>query len=128
MTSAAIARPAATPVQRLRELVKWIQGGRILDAMKEFYASDVVMQENRKPPTAGLAANVEREKQFLAQVKEWKSFDARAVAGEGDTTFLECAFEFIDQQGRAVRYEQVSVARWKNGKIVHERFYYDSAA
>jgi hypothetical protein len=26
----------------------------------------------------------------------------------------------------AVHLEQVSVAKWKNGKIVHERFYYDT--
>jgi hypothetical protein len=24
--------------------------------------------------------------------------------------------------------EQVAVARWKHGKIVHERFYYDTGA
>jgi hypothetical protein len=27
-----------------------------------------------------------------------------------------------------VHMEQVVVAKWKNGKIVHERFYYDSGA
>jgi hypothetical protein len=25
-----------------------------------------------------------------------------------------------------VHLEQVAVAKWKNGKIVHERFYYDT--
>jgi len=28
--------------------------------------------------------------------------------------------------GQSMHLEQVSVAKWKNGKIVHERFYYDT--
>lgn len=30
------------------------------------------------------------------------------------------------QENAHLRMEQVAVARWKNGKIVHERFYYDT--
>jgi ketosteroid isomerase-like protein len=34
--------------------------------------------------------------------------------------------EFVATSGQPVRLEQVSVAKWKNGKIVSERFYYDT--
>jgi ketosteroid isomerase-like protein len=96
-------------------------------SMNEFYADDVTMQENRNAPTAGLAANIEREKQFLSQVKEWRGFEATATAVNGDLSFIESTMDFIAADGSAVRLEQVSVARWRNGKIAHERFYYDSA-
>ena len=33
--------------------------------MNEFYDKDTVTQDNANPPTKGLAANIEREKQFL---------------------------------------------------------------
>jgi ketosteroid isomerase-like protein len=95
--------------------------------MYEFYAPDAQMQENRKPPTVGLEANVEREKQFLAGVKAWKGFTIKALAAEGDVSFMESVAEFIATDGSPVRAEQVSVARWRDGKIVHERFYYDLA-
>ncbi len=60
---------------RVADLVSYIQSGRIHDAMLEFYADDVQMQENNNPPTAGLPANVEREQQFVASVKAWRSLN-----------------------------------------------------
>lgn len=117
-----------TVAQRIADLQTYIQSGRILEAMNEFYAEDVAMHENNHPPTVGRAANIEREKQFLAQVKEWKGYTVKAVATSGDVSFVECAMDFVNTQGQAVHAEQVAVQRWKNGRIVHERFYYDTGA
>jgi ketosteroid isomerase-like protein len=112
---------------RVAELLRYIQSGRIIEAMNEFYAEDTVMQENRNVPTRGLAANIEREKQFLSQVKEWRGFEATATAVNGDVSFIESTMDFVATNGAEVHLEQVSVARWRDGKIVSERFYYDSA-
>lgn len=112
---------------RVNGLVEYIQTGRILEAMTEFYAPDVQMQENANPPAVGLAANIEREKQFLANVKEWKGFAVKALAAEGDVSLMESTIDFVAQNGADVHIEQVAVARWKDGKIVHERFYYDAS-
>jgi ketosteroid isomerase-like protein len=112
--------------QRLQGLLTSIQQGKIMEAMKEFYDADTVMQDNANPPTKGLAANIEREKQFLDGVKEWKGFRVSASGVGDNVTFYECVMEFIATNGQPVRLEQVSVAKWKNGKIVNERFYYDT--
>ena len=112
--------------QRLQDLLTSIQQGKIMEAMKEFYDTDTVMQDNANPPTKGLVANIEREKQFLSGVKEWKGFHVTASGVGDNVTFYECVMEFIATNGQPVRLEQVSVAKWKNGKIIHERFYYDS--
>ena len=112
--------------QRLQDLLTSIQQGKIMEAMKEFYDTDTVMQDNANPPTKGLAANIEREKQFLSGVKEWKGFHVVASGVGDNVTFYECVMEFIATNGQPVRLEQVSAAKWKNGKIVHERFYYDT--
>ncbi len=112
--------------QRLNNLFDYIRQGKIIDAMTEFYDNDTVMQDNASPPTKGLAANIEREKHFLSGVKEWKGFTVTA-SGVGDhVTFYESTMDFIATNGQPVHLEQVSVARWNNGKIVHERFYYDT--
>ena len=50
---------------RLNDLLGYIRQGKIIEAMNEFYDRDTVMQDNANPPTKGLAANVEREKQFM---------------------------------------------------------------
>lgn len=111
---------------RAEALQEYIKSGRILEAMNEFYAPDLTMQENAKPPTAGLAANIEREKQFLAQVKQWKGYTVKALAFAHDVSIVENKIEFVNTAGQNVAMEQVSVQRWKNGKIVNERFYYDT--
>lgn len=111
--------------QRLNDLFDHIRQGKIIEAMNEFYDKGTVMQDNANPPTKGLAANIEREKQFMNGVKEWKGFHVSASGG-GDVTFYEAALDFIATNGQPVHMEQVSVAKWKNGKIVNERFYYDT--
>ena len=111
--------------QRLNDLFGYIRQGKILEAIREFYDKDVEMQENANPPTVGLSANAEREKQFLNGVKEWKGFTVTASAVGDNVTFYECSLDFIATNGQPVHMEQVVVTKWKNGKIVHERFYYD---
>ncbi|MCS6302870.1 MAG: ester cyclase [Nitrospira sp.] len=112
--------------QRLQDMFGYVRQGKIIEAMNEFYDQDTAMQENANPPTKGLAANIEREKQFLNGVKEWKGFNVTASAVGDNVTFYECTIDFIATTGQPVHMEQVSVAKWKNGKIVHERYYYDT--
>lgn len=111
---------------RLSGLLGHIGQGKIIEAMNEFYDKDTVMQDNANPPTKGLAANIEREKQFLSGVKEWKGFSVKASAAGDNVTFYESTMDFIATNGQPVHMEQVAVAKWNNGKIVHERFYYDT--
>ena len=108
---------------RIHDLIDHVQQGKILEAMEAFYADHVVMTEPYHT-TEGLAANLEREKQFLASVKAWKNFEVKALATTDDVSVYENVMEWVDQDGNDVRVEQVAVARWENGKIVHERFYY----
>ena len=115
---------------RVRDLIGYVQQGRIIDAMYEFYASDVRMQENNNPPTEGLEANVERERKFVASVRQWKRFDVRSVAvdAEGGKAFVQTELEFDGVDGKTYRSDQVAVQAWRDGKIVHEKFYYDTGA
>ena len=112
--------------QRLNDLFGYIRQGKIIEAITEFYDKDVKMQENANPPTMGQAANIEREKQFMSGVKEWKGFNVTASGVGDNVTFYECNLDFIATSGQPVHMEQVVVAKWSNGKIVHERFYYDT--
>lgn len=51
-----------------------------------------------------------------------------ASAVGNDVTSYECSMDFIATNGQPMHMEQGSVAKWKNGKIGHERFYYDTGA
>ena len=113
------------PLQdRLEDLFAYIRQGRILDAINEFYAEEAVMQENSQPPTVGREANLEREKQFLITVKVWQRFEVTAKGIGDDVTFYETVMEWVTTDGTPVHVEQVVVAKWQDGKIIHERFYH----
>ena len=110
---------------RLHDLLAYIRAGRILDAINEFYAEDVAMQENSAPPTVGRKANLERERQFLNTVKEWRGFEVTAHGAGTDVTFYETVMDWIATDGTPIHVEQAVVAKWRDGKIVHERFYHN---
>ncbi len=78
--------------QRIEDLHDSLRNGRIMDAMREFYADDVVMT-------------------------------ALAV-GDG-VTIYENVMDWIDVNDQSIHVEQVVVAKWRGGRIVHERFYYN---
>jgi ketosteroid isomerase-like protein len=111
---------------RIKELLSYIQEGRIMDAMKEFYADDVVMEEPAYGKTVGLAANLEREQNFVNSVKEFENFEAPRVAEGENVSFYQNVMDWVDVNDQEIHVEQVSVATWRDGKIVHERFYYDT--
>ncbi|HZN45073.1 MAG TPA: ester cyclase [Nitrospiraceae bacterium] len=111
---------------RLDDLLNHIRQGKVIEAMNEFYDQDTQMQENANPPTKGLAANIAREQEFMNGVKEWKGFNVLASAAGDNVTFYECTIDFIATNGQPVHMEQAVAARWKNGKIVQERYYYDT--
>lgn len=110
--------------ERVGELHAMIAAGQVLEAFAAFYGPDVELQENDAPPTVGYEACLEKEKAFVAGVAEWKAYDVLATALEGDTAFVEIAMAFTTKDGRDVRQTQVSRSRWKDGKIVSERFYH----
>ena len=111
---------------RIQELLEYVRNGRVMDAMHEFYADEVVMTEPAYGDTVGLAANLEREQKFVDSVAAFKRFDTPAVAVDGDTSIYENIMEWTGTDGTEFHVEQVVVAKWNaDGKIVHELFYYD---
>lgn len=113
--------------ERVQELVGYVQAGRIPEAIERFYADGAIMQENRQPPTVGKAANLARELAFGDSVERWHEVTARSIAVDGDQVLIEWVFEYTTREGQRIRMEEVAQQTWRDGKIVRERFFYDSA-
>ena len=109
---------------RINELLDYIRNGRIMDAMKAFYADEVVMEEPAYGKTEGLAANLDREQKFVDSVKAFKNFEAPTVAVGEDVSVYENIMDWMDVEDNDIHVEQVAVQKWQGGKIVYERFYY----
>lgn len=102
-----------------------ILGGRAMEAFEELYADDVVMQENSEEPRAGKALNRKFEQDFFASIDRWNEGKLLGSAVNGDTTFSEWYMDVVLKNGHQYKTTQVAVRRWKDGKIVHERFFYN---
>jgi ketosteroid isomerase-like protein len=107
-----------------RELNQRILDGDLLGAFDRYYADDIVMQGNTGEPTRGKAENRKREEAFLASVEQFHGAKLLSSAVEGDISFSEWEFDATYKGAGRVVLAQAAVRRWKNGKVVNERFYY----
>lgn len=101
-----------------------VLAGKALEAFDELYAEDVVMQENSDAPFVGKAFNRQREIDFFSSIAEFHSGAVLSSAAGDDVSFSEWEMDVTFKNGYRFKLNQVAVRRWKDGKIVHERFYY----
>jgi hypothetical protein len=76
-----------------------------------------------EPELRGKDFNRRREIELFSSVAAWHGVAVTATAVHGDVSFSESTMEITMQGVGRIEMDQVAVRRWKNGKIVHERFY-----
>lgn len=101
-----------------------ILSGKALEAFDELYADDIVMQENADEPYVGKEFNRKREIEFFSSVEQWHDGRVISSAVNGDVSFSEWEMDITLKGAGRIKMNQVAVRRWKNGKVVHERFYH----
>jgi len=109
------------------DLIELVQNGKMLEAISKYYADDVAMQENTAAPTVGFAENFARESAFYGSLKSM-SFRLVSVLIEGDRAALNWIFDYTTAEGQEYRMDEIAIQTWRNGKIVHERYVYDTAS
>ncbi len=101
-----------------------ILSGKALEAFEQYYAEDVVMQENSEEPRRGKDVNRKAEQEFFSSLESFNDGKLVSSAVNGDVTFGEWFMDVTFKGGQNAKLSQVAVRRWKDGKIVSERFYY----
>ncbi|MFQ5571083.1 MAG: SnoaL-like domain-containing protein [Rhodothermales bacterium] len=110
----------------LDEMNSMILSGQILDAFDKFYADNVAMQENNDEPRLGKAVNRTYEEAFVNGLTAFRGAEVKALAvnEEDGVAMVQWWMDFTHKDYGDVNRHQVSVQRWENGQIVHERFFY----
>jgi ketosteroid isomerase-like protein len=117
-----------TDIQSLdNELNQMILTGKALEAFELFYADDVVMQENNDEPRVGKEANRKAEQEFFSSLEAWNDGRIEGSAINGDLSFSQWYMDVTFKNGFRYKATQIAVRKWKDGKIVHERFFYNKA-
>jgi ketosteroid isomerase-like protein len=113
--------------QQVLALIELVENGRMLEAMATYYADDVAMQENVSPPTVGYTANYAREAAFYGSLLALK-FTLVSVVVEDDRAVINWIFDYTTADGQKYRMDEIAVQTWRDDKIVHERYIYDTAS
>jgi ketosteroid isomerase-like protein len=93
----------------------------------ELYTADCTSAEPRGEPARGHAGMDEKNKRWQ-QMQRSAKWHARNIWTGKHTVCIEWEGEVELRDGRFVRLHEIAVHEIKDGKIQHERFYYDPAA
>ncbi len=105
--------------------VSLVENGRFIEALQRYYHPAAVVWENQQASRSGLDALIENEQRVL---NAFTAVEGRAlqVMVDGDGVAIQWRFEFSSDAAH-VSLDEMAVQQWNDGKIVHERFYYDPA-
>ncbi len=118
-------RVMQTTAELDNELNQMILTGKALEGFEKFYAEDVVMQENNDEPRSGKEANRKAEQEFFSSLASWNDGRIEGSAVNGDISFSQWYMDITFKNGHQAKMTQVAVRQWKDGQIVHERFFYN---
>lgn len=112
--------------KKLEDIQHLVMQGKSLEAFEKYYDDDVLMQENFNPPTVGKSANREREKEFYSKVTDFRLAEVHGVGVGKDISFVKWHYDYTHSEWGVRNYTQVAVQQWKDGKIIHEQFFYSN--
>lgn len=108
------------------QLNQMVMEGKVLEAFEKFYGDDVVMQDNDYPVRVGKDVNRQYEEGFVNGLTEFRSAKVLNTLVSDGIVATEWWYDFTHKDYGTRAYKQLSVQRWKDGKIVEEKFYYNS--
>jgi SnoaL-like domain len=105
--------------------VTLVESGRFIEALQRYYHPSAVVWENQQKSRIGLDALIQNE-QLVLNTFTAVSARARLVMVNGDHVAIQWHFEFANDAAH-MSLDEMAVQQWADGKIIHERFYYDPA-
>lgn len=110
----------------INELNHLVLQGKTMEAFEQFYAEDVVMQENSEAPTIGKDANRKREEDFLNKLIDFRKAEVLDVAVGDNVTMVKWFYDYTHKEWGTKNYTQVAIQYWRHGRIFKEQFFYGS--
>jgi ketosteroid isomerase-like protein len=120
-----------TLLEQATDLQQKAAGPDIFDAVDTYYADDVTIVEATGETFHGRETQKGRIREFLSDVETLHGGEIRALAahetapGSG-VVFAESATDATFKEGGRMTLEEVAVQQWRDGRVVHERFYYNA--
>jgi ketosteroid isomerase-like protein len=112
---------------KAKDIYDMLAQGKMLEAFDKYYHKDVVMVEATGETRKGKAANLKFQEDFMGMIKDVHGSGVKALTSNEKeaTTMVESWMDVTMKDGKRNMMEEVAVQKWKDGQIVHERFYYN---
>lgn len=110
---------------RVGNLIRYVEAGRLIEGLESFYHEDCRMQENCDPPRVGLMVSLERQRDNIAMGATIEEIRAVHVLVDGDRVAIEWHAQWLLPDGQRYRVEEVALQHWRGDHIAFERFFYD---
>lgn len=97
--------------------------GKILDSIDQFYADDCTFAE---PDGSKRTSKRDQRGHLEGFFASLKSFDGATLHGQtvsDDMSMSEWTFKMTGGDGKAIVWNEVLVRKWRNDKIVSEKYY-----
>ena len=108
-------------VQKFFSLVQHYQ---FVDAVDKFYDENIISTDNNDEPVKGKENFKNRVSHFVDNTEMEKLEMLSSVIGD-DLSAAHWHYVFTNKMYGKMDYKQMSVQRWKNGKIVQENHFYN---
>jgi hypothetical protein len=108
---------------QLKNLNDLIEQFAFAEALEKFYHDEIMTFENEGQPTVGIEAYKVSMIKFVESVSHY-SAKLKSVMVCNDISATEWHYKFTHAQWGEWDKDQISIQRWKDGRIIHERHYY----
>jgi ketosteroid isomerase-like protein len=120
----------ATTVAELRRVARAIVTATSVSderRMLSLYADSIESEESGQNPTYGIEAIKQKNEQWQKMVSDQR-WHARNLWCDGQTVLIEWEAQLtLRPGGRRVLFKEIAIHEVRQGKIVRERYYYDTA-
>lgn len=115
-------------LENVTNLYAQISQGDMLGALDNFYADNVEITEAMGEVRNGKEAQAAAVKEWQSGIQEVHGAGQTAITANEETghAIVETWIDITMKNGHRMKMEQCAVQTWENGKIVKERFYYDT--
>jgi hypothetical protein len=107
----------------VKEFNKLVEEFKYAEAHDKFYDENLVKHENEDAPSIGLKQHKEEMVKFLSDISNYSVVRKNTIVSD-DISVTEWHYIFDHKEWGHKEFDEVSVQRWKNGKIIHERHHY----
>ncbi len=108
--------------EQLQNLDQLLVEGKFTEAIERFFHTDLTFFADNDEPLHGKNTRLGLMNDFLATVQSIDQASLHQSLVDGEKTFSRFTFEFSQHDGNQLRWDEVIIRKWADGKVVEEQY------